>query len=480
MDLQKGTDSNVLVDSSPIKGCDTFRATSGIHDFDDIVIDPNDPGEIRAANIRRVNGLLRRLRNFETWMDRKMKFEAMGVERIPEDKRKPPQILNMMFFWFSMLLNPTFIPIGALGPIFGLSVHTSVILTVFATLIGTASPAFTATLSPFTGLRMIAVSRYSFGIWGAKLCGFLNIIVNIGFAVISSMFPAGVSVVLGIVLIVAAAFVVSFFGYAIIHHYDRYAWIFAFILLCVLWGQSAVYFSPAPGLSLDSGVDYSGACLTGFAVIFGLCCSWCPISGDYYVHYPADISKWLVFSLTYTGITVWTVFVAILGNYVGGIITSNADLASVYEEGGIGAIILACMRPDDWAKFACVFLFLSPSRPLLQLWGKHFITIPRFLWCLILSLIALALGLGGRNVLEPILTNLLALLGYWTLSFGAVLFMEHFLFRKRLGGYDLSAWQDRWRMPWGVAGTGALLVGIGVSFAGMNLTWASDFSGGEG
>lgn len=124
---------------------------------------------------------------------------------------------------------------------------------------------------------MIAVSRYSFGIWGAKLCGFLNIIVNVGFAVISSIvggqlisaFSGGsVSLVLGIVLIVAAAFVVSF-GYAIIHHYDRYAWIFAFILLCVLWGQSAVYFSPTPGLSLDTGIDYSGACLTYFAVIFG-------------------------------------------------------------------------------------------------------------------------------------------------------------------------------------------------------------------
>jgi len=293
MDLEKGTASNVLDDSSSIKYHDPSRTTSYSHDFNDIVIDPNDPGEIQVANIRRTNGVLQHLRNLETWMDRKMKFEAMGVERIPEDKRKPPQILNLRktfisniqplattecflhptddVLLFSMLLNPTFIPIGALGPIFGLSVHTSVILTVFATLIGTAFPAFTATLSPLTGLRMIAVSRYSFGIWGAKLCGFLNIIVNVGFAVISSIvggqlisaFSGGsVSLVLGIVLIVAAAFVVSFFGYAIIHHYDRYAWIFAFILLCVLWGQSAVYFSPTPGLSLDTGIDYSGACLT--------------------------------------------------------------------------------------------------------------------------------------------------------------------------------------------------------------------------
>lgn len=59
------------------------------------VIDPNDPGERTVANIRQSNGVLRRLRDVETWMDRKMKVEGMGVERIPENKRKPPQILNV-------------------------------------------------------------------------------------------------------------------------------------------------------------------------------------------------------------------------------------------------------------------------------------------------------------------------------------------------------------------------------------------------
>lgn len=92
-----------------------------------------------------------------------------------------------MLFWFSLLCSPTLIQIGMLGPIFGLSVNTSIILTVFATLLGSTVPAFTATLCPPTGLRQIAVARYSLGIWGAKFCGVLNIIVNIGYATISSI-----------------------------------------------------------------------------------------------------------------------------------------------------------------------------------------------------------------------------------------------------------------------------------------------------
>lgn len=274
----------------------------------------------------------------------------------------------MMFLWFSFVSSPFPIPVGALGPLLGLSVHTSVILTVFATLIGTTVPAFTATLSPPTGLRQIAVSRYAFGIWGAKLCGLLNIVVNTGYAVIASILGgqllaaiSGGSLPLevGIVTMLVIAFVISFFGFAIIHHYERYAWIFAFVLLCVLWGQSARYFSPTPNLNSLTGADYSGACLTYFAVIFGTCCSWCTIAGDYYVHYPVHTNRWLVFVLTYAGLSIPSLFVAILGNYLGGVIESNADMATIYYDGGIGALLLASLRPSGWAKFACVLFFLS-------------------------------------------------------------------------------------------------------------------------
>jgi purine-cytosine permease-like protein len=275
----------------------------------------------------------------------------------------------MLFFWFSVLLSPTLIPIGMLGPIFGLSVSTSIILTVFATLIGSAIPAFTATLSPATGLRQIAVSRYSLGLWGARIAAVLNVVINVGYATIAAIVGGqllravsggGLSLAVGIVVVILVAWVVSFFGYSIIHHYDRYAWIFAFVLLCVLYGQSHRFFAPDAGVSYDTGKTYSGACLSYFAVIFGVCASWCPIAGDYYVHYPTKTSKWLVFGLTYVGIILPTIFVTVLGNYFGGITAYNEDLESVYNSGGVGALILQVMSPPvAWGKFACVFFVLS-------------------------------------------------------------------------------------------------------------------------
>jgi purine-cytosine permease-like protein len=109
----------------------------------------------------------------------------------------------------------------------------------------------------------------------------------------------------------------------------------------------------------------------------------------------------------------------------------------------------------------------------IQLLGPHFVAVPRFVWCTILALATFALGYGGRHVLEEIINNLLSILGYWTFGFALILFIEHFHFRPRLGGYDLTAWQDPKRLPLGLAGTASLLIGIGFSFLGMCQTWVS-------
>ena len=109
----------------------------------------------------------------------------------------------------------------------------------------------------------------------------------------------------------------------------------------------------------------------------------------------------------------------------------------------------------------------------IQLLGKHFIAVPRFVWCTMLSAATFALAYGGRNVLETIINNLLSMLGYWTLAFALILLIEHVWFRPRIGGYELSAWQDPERLPKGLAGTASLLIGIGFSFLGMDQTWVS-------
>ena len=73
----------------------TMAKMGTAHDDRVELVDPTDAGEARVAAIRNRSRVLRRLHAAETWFDRCFHYEAQGVERVPEDKRQPPQILNV-------------------------------------------------------------------------------------------------------------------------------------------------------------------------------------------------------------------------------------------------------------------------------------------------------------------------------------------------------------------------------------------------
>jgi purine-cytosine permease-like protein len=87
--------------------------------------------------------------------------------------------------WWSLNIHVGVVPLGILGPEFGLSLNQTIAASIVGTLLGALCTAYTGTLGPKLGLRQIAASRYSFGFWGAKLCSVLNVIVGGGFAVVN-------------------------------------------------------------------------------------------------------------------------------------------------------------------------------------------------------------------------------------------------------------------------------------------------------
>ncbi|RFU34426.1 hypothetical protein B7463_g1913, partial [Scytalidium lignicola] len=54
-----------------------------------------DPDDAQVIAIRERNGILRFLARVEKRIHRSTEFEAMGVERVPENQRRPPQKLNV-------------------------------------------------------------------------------------------------------------------------------------------------------------------------------------------------------------------------------------------------------------------------------------------------------------------------------------------------------------------------------------------------
>lgn len=103
---------------------------------------------IKAREIRQNVGVLRKLREGEEWLDRKMGVETQGVDRIHEEDKQPPSIFNAFFLWCSLTLHVGTLPIGILGPDFGLTFNQSVSAIVVGTATGALCTCYTGTLGP--------------------------------------------------------------------------------------------------------------------------------------------------------------------------------------------------------------------------------------------------------------------------------------------------------------------------------------------
>ncbi len=94
---------------------------------------------------------LRLLNRAEKWLDVKMGIETQGIDIIPDAEKRPPSIWNTFLLWWSMTCHVGTLPIGVLGPDFGLSLNQSVAAIVVGTILGALCTAYCGTLCPKVG-----------------------------------------------------------------------------------------------------------------------------------------------------------------------------------------------------------------------------------------------------------------------------------------------------------------------------------------
>ena len=92
--------------------------------------------------------------------------------------------------------------------------------------------------------------------------------------------------------------------------------------------------------------------------------------------------------------------------------------------------------------------------------GRKAEKVPRFIWNSVGVVIYTVCELAGRDSLSDIFTNFLALMGYWVAIWIALALEEQLIFRRREGGgYDWEVWNQREKLPLGIAALVAFLVG---------------------
>lgn len=92
--------------------------------------------------------VLRYLNAFESWLDRKLGVETQGVDRIPEEEKRPPSVWNIFLMWWSLNIHVGVLPLGLLGPEFGLSLKQSIAASIIGIILGALMTATTGTLGP--------------------------------------------------------------------------------------------------------------------------------------------------------------------------------------------------------------------------------------------------------------------------------------------------------------------------------------------
>ncbi|EMD61582.1 hypothetical protein COCSADRAFT_183582 [Bipolaris sorokiniana ND90Pr] len=445
------------------------------------------------AYVKQDGSILSRLRSIESNLDAKLGIESEAIKRKLPEEKKPVRFheqLTMFCLWASGTMNTSCFATGFLGWEFGLSLKQSIVIIVFASLLGGALTGFSATFGAVTGLRQISASRYSFGWWPNKIVAFLNAIVQIGWSAVACI-TAGLaleavadghlSLVVGIVILAVVALLISFVGLSAILVYERYAWIVFFIIFIIFFGEAGKYAdntSPA----IVSGINQSGAVLTLIAIVYGSSCSWCTMASDYYVHYPASISRAKVFLMTTFGIAIPTSIGMVAGAVVASALNNKPEWKTTYENDGIGFLIQDFLYPRGFAKFLLALLVLSGINTNVisiysaaiscQQLARPFSKIPRFIWTFLVFACILGLALGGREKLNAYLQNFLGILGYWCTSYFIILFSEHFLFRGgNFDNYDLDGWNEPSRLPLGLAAGTSFGLGVLGWFMGMDQTW---------
>ncbi|CAG7921451.1 unnamed protein product [Penicillium olsonii] len=370
-------------------------------------------------------------------------LEARGIERVAVDERMKRNswlsYLQAFLLWISINLAPNNITLGMLGPaVYGLSFRDSALCAVFGALVGSVVSSWMATWGPVSGIRTLAFGRYSMGWWPSKIIVLLNLVQMIGYGLIdcvvggqilSAVSPNGMSVAVGIVIIAIISWVVATFGIQVFHYYER----LSFFSICV-----------------SAAITYA------------------PLAADFFVYYPENTSRAKIFGLSLAGLLVSFTMALVCGVGLASGITAHSEYAAAYNEGQ-GALIVEGFGPlHGFGKFCSVVCALgliantvAPTYSAgidFQILGRYAEAVPRVIWNTIAVIIYTVCALVGRSHLSEIFTNFLALMGYWVAIWTAITLEECFIFRARTG-YNWAIWRDPSKLPIGIAGFIAFVVG---------------------
>jgi NCS1 family nucleobase:cation symporter-1 len=391
--------------------------------------------------------------------------EPGGAEFIPLSERHGRPV-QLFWTWTSPNLEFATIFVGVLAVAgFGLGFWEAALALILGSGIGGITQGILSMRGPQYGVPQMVLSRLGFGYWGNALPAGLNsVTAGIGwFAVnsISGAFALNVLThmpqVLCLLIIVAVQVVVAFFGYNLVHLFERYA--FPVLAVIFLIAGGVILSKAHPGAAHHT---IPGAFLLTFGASFGYAVGWNPYAADYTRYFKPSVSKAAIAWWSGLGLFLSCALLEIVGAAAATAVGASSALGS----NPTGAFTSLLATPLADLTLLAIALGAVSANVLNIYSGALSFTAVGIRLPLALRRAIVALGFGtigffvawaGLHNAGSKYENFLLIIAYWIAPWLAVYFCDQVLRRNP----DERLLFDTRRTNW--AGPVAMLAGMGIS-----------------
>jgi nucleobase:cation symporter-1, NCS1 family len=276
-------------------------------------------------------------------------IEVRSIDHIPAQERHG-RIRDQFTLWFSANTNIFNIVLGGVAVSLGLTFIWACIAIVCGVTAGLLLVGFHAIQGPRLGVPQMVQSRGQFGFYGAVLVFVASIVLDFGFLAAQLVIQAeamhlligGISIPVWILILAVPVLALTIYGYDWIHRWQRWLAAILGITFAVIFVQALAYGglpASASGLHSPSVPLFMGA--TSLFVIDMV--SYAPYVSDYSRYLPEDVNRRRTFAAVFFGMAIPTVFCAVLGAYITGLLphASSTIGAVQHVAGGWALLVMA-------------------------------------------------------------------------------------------------------------------------------------------
>jgi NCS1 family nucleobase:cation symporter-1 len=285
------------------------------------------------------------------------RIEVRSIDHIPAAERHG-RVRDQFTLWFAINTNIFNIVLGGVTVALGLSFGWACIAIVCGTVLGLLLVCFHAIQGPRLGVPQMIQSRGQFGFYGAVLVFIASIVLDFGFLAAQLVIQAeamhllisAITIPVWILILAVPVLALTIYGYDWIHRWQRWLTVILGVTFAVVFIQALTYGGlPASvsGFHAPSFALFMGA--TSLFVIDMV--SYAPFVSDYSRYLPEDVSRPRTFAAVFFGNAIPTVFCAVLGAYITGLLPhASSTIAAVQRVAGGWALLvmaLSLVGPDS-------------------------------------------------------------------------------------------------------------------------------------